>query len=796
MNAFSLLSFLSFVICVYLGVHVLRLDARSRTNRVFVGLCASLGVWAFSYTFVYPATDDATRWFWYRLSGIGWTTFAAFALHFFLTITNTERVLKRPWLMAAIYVPAAVFLVRVWTGTLLVEGFETGPLGTVEDQAAGTVWYSTYSIYYLGYMVTGLVLVWLNGRRSTSEHVRKQARLIVYSGAATTVLGSLTNVALPAMGIHWVPAIAPMIVLIWLFAMGYSIVRYQLMAPTLQVAVDEIISKIKDIIILTDTDGKLVQMNEQTTDLLGFEARDLLGRSVYELAAEPEKMTALLGDVLAGKGEGGVADLDLVALSAKRMPARVWSAPVRDGAGRLIGGVIIGHDLRQKRRLEEEVHERRRAEAALRERNRHLSALHETTLNLIRRHELTDLLEALVTRAAALVGAPSGYIYLPTPDDKDVMELLVGTGPMADHVGHRIRRGQGVAGQVWETGKPFSVDDYRAWDGRASYFDQHEFKTVAGVPLHAGNEVVGMLGLIHLDGDCRLGEAELVVLDRFAGLASVALENARLYEALQRELVRKERTAATLRAAKDAAEAANRAKSTFLANMSHELRTPLNAIIGYAEMLEEEAQDQALDGFEEDLAKIKKAGRHLLEIIQNILDLSKIEAGRLELAAEQFEPASIIEEVAGMAEPLVRKNDDVLSIDIPDDLGTMIGDPTRVRQALFHLVSNAAKFTEKGKVSIQAERRTEDDGVWMVFRVRDDGIGMSDERIEQVFMPFQQGDDSSTRKYGGTGLGLAITKHFCELMGGAIEVASAVGEGSTFTVRLPVEPKDAALSES
>ncbi len=796
MNVFSLLSFLSFAICAYLAVHVLRLDVRSRTNQTFVGLCASMGIWSFAYTFVYPEHNDEVRWFWYRMSGIGWTTFAAFALHFFLTITDTRSVTRRPWLVALLYAPAVAFLIRLWTGTLLVEGFVSGPLGTLEVQVAGTPWHTAYSTFYLAYMVVGLGLVWLHGRRSNSPQQRRQARVIVLSGAASTLLGTLTNVALPTFGIHIVPAIAPMIILIWLFAISYSIARYRLMAPTLEVAVGEIISKIKDIIILTDGQGRVVQANEQATDLLGFPGQQLALRKVYDLACEPPELHRLLAPVLDGRSEGDVGDLDLQAREDKVVPTRVWTAPVRDGTGRLIGAVVIGHDLRPQRRLEQEVRERSVAEAALRKQNEHLGALHETTLHLIRRRELKDLLEGLVTRAAALVGASSGYVYLPAADDAASMELTVGTGPMAGHVGHRVRRGEGVSGQVWETGKPFVIEDYRSWDKRAKAFDQHDFRMVAGVPLRAADTVVGMIGLVHTDTSRRFGETELSVLDRFAGLASVALENARLYEALRDELARREKTAVKLGAARDAAEAASRAKSAFLATMSHELRTPLNAIIGYADMLEEQARDEGLDAYVKDLARIKSAGQHLLEIIQNILDFSRIEAGKLDLAEERFEPESIVREVAGMVEPLLRQHHNELVVRIHAPLGSMTGDPTRVRQSLHHLVSNAAKFTERGHVTIEATRETEGNRDWVVLLVKDDGAGMSEEQLRVALEAFQQVDSSATRKVGGTGLGLALTKQLCELMGGALEVDSGVGEGSTFKMRLPAAPATRASMDT
>jgi signal transduction histidine kinase/CheY-like chemotaxis protein len=237
--------------------------------------------------------------------------------------------------------------------------------------------------------------------------------------------------------------------------------------------------------------------------------------------------------------------------------------------------------------------------------------------------------------------------------------------------------------------------------------------------------------------------------------------------------------------AKEASEMANRTKSLFLANMSHELRTPLNAIVGYSEMLQEEAAAQHLDSFGEDLGKINASGRHLLALINDILDLSKIEAGKMELFLENFELNALIDEVASTIQPMVEKNSNKLLIECSADLGGMRADQVKVRQALFNLLSNAAKFTHDGSITLNAEREQMDGLDWIVFRVADSGIGLTPEKIVRLFQDFTQADASTTRKFGGTGLGLALTRRYCQMMGGDVTVRSAPGEGSTFTIKLP-----------
>jgi len=253
-----------------------------------------------------------------------------------------------------------------------------------------------------------------------------------------------------------------------------------------------------------------------------------------------------------------------------------------------------------------------------------------------------------------------------------------------------------------------------------------------------------------------------------------------------------------LQLARQAAEAANSAKSQFLASMSHELRTPLNAIIGYSEMLQEEAEDGGQAAFVPDLQKIRAAGRHLLALINDILDLSKIEAGKLELFLEPFDVRQVIGEVATTVAPLVEKNGNRLEIRCAADVGPMHSDLTRTRQVLLNLLSNACKFTERGTIGLAAAReRAADGGDWVVLRVSDSGIGMTPEQMAKLFEAFSQADASTSRHYGGTGLGLAITRRFCRMMGGDVTVESTPGRGSTFTVRLPArlaEPRPAVES--
>ena len=288
-------------------------------------------------------------------------------------------------------------------------------------------------------------------------------------------------------------------------------------------------------------------------------------------------------------------------------------------------------------------------------------------------------------------------------------------------------------------------------------------------------------------GARRLGRGELDHRIEVASRDELG-ELARAFNEMSHQL---QASHAKLEEARAAAEQANEAKSVFLANMSHELRTPMNAILGYTEMLLEEAEDSGAEESVPDLNRILAAGRHLLALINDVLDLSKIEAGKMTLFIETFPVREMIDDVAATLAPLVEKNRNRLVIEVDEDVGKLTADETKVRQTLFNLLSNAAKFTADGTVTVRASsygtghRR-------MLFAVSDTGIGMTPEQTARIFNEFTQADSSTTRKYGGTGLGLSISKKFCQMMGGDVTVESEPGKGTTFLVDLPAVVEEPA----
>ncbi len=273
----------------------------------------------------------------------------------------------------------------------------------------------------------------------------------------------------------------------------------------------------------------------------------------------------------------------------------------------------------------------------------------------------------------------------------------------------------------------------------------------------------------------------MITLVSFLGAREIEAERA----ALRREIAERRQVEAALSWAKEAAESANRAKSSFLANMSHELRTPLTSILGYTELLLLRFEEQHDTELLNDLAVIRRSGNHLLDLINDVLDLSKIEAGKLDLTLETFQIVPVIQDLVTAFHSIIEQNRNTLVLDFASDLGTMHADQMKVRQILSNILSNAAKYTEQGTITLSVRRELHADVETISFRVADTGIGIDAEQLPALFQAFTRAHTSPTRKYEGTGLGLALSWRLCALIGGTIAVESTVGVGSVFTVRLP-----------
>ena len=293
---------------------------------------------------------------------------------------------------------------------------------------------------------------------------------------------------------------------------------------------------------------------------------------------------------------------------------------------------------------------------------------------------------------------------------------------------------------------------------------------------------------------CLHQELETLVRERTAELANTNDELRAEIDERRRAEEEVHRVNIELARAHQQALEASQVKSTFLANMSHELRTPLNAIIGYSELLQTLATKKGQTDTLADLSKITRAGKHLLALINDLLDISKIEAGKMQLFLETLDIAQLTQDVLTTVQPLAAKEGNQLEAHLGGDLGTMHSDLTRVRQCLFNLLSNACKFTKGGTIQLIASRQATPEREWVSFQIRDTGIGMTPEQIGRLFQSFTQADATTTRKFGGTGLGLTITRKFCEMMGGDIQVESTPGQGSTFTIRLPARADTAQPS--
>jgi signal transduction histidine kinase/DNA-binding response OmpR family regulator len=433
-------------------------------------------------------------------------------------------------------------------------------------------------------------------------------------------------------------------------------------------------------------------------------------------------------------------------------------------------------------------------EAALQRKVGETTTLYEIGQEIIAQVALTPTLKLIVARVQALLQADASLLAL-RQEDSETFVIQAHSGTVSDAVvSTRFRPGQGLGGRIVATGMPIMVGDYSTEYADSPFREvvqEAGLRSWLGVPLKARNTVMGVLYVISRTPQ-QFRDDHQQLLNALGDQAAIAIENARLYEQVRQhtaelETLVTERTR-ELQAANRLLEEASRHKSEFLANMSHELRTPMNAIIGFTRLVMRRSKDVLAPRQYENLEKISTSANHLLSLINDILDLAKIEAGRIEIYPVEFALEPVVAECLHTVEPMLRSEHVRLGQEVEADLPTLVTDRDKVKQILMNLLSNAVKFTRTGTITMRA--RSHHGAI--VVEVADTGIGIPAEALEHIFEEFRQADSSTTREYGGTGLGLAISQQFARLLDGEITVQSAVGSGSTFTLTLPQRYRSAA----
>jgi signal transduction histidine kinase len=434
-------------------------------------------------------------------------------------------------------------------------------------------------------------------------------------------------------------------------------------------------------------------------------------------------------------------------------------------------------------------------EDALRRKISESTALYEIGQEIGAQVSLEPTLDLIVRRACALLKGDVSWLALREDDREEfVIRALTGEGS-APAAGIRIRRGEGLGGRVVASGEPLRVGDYLREFADSPFLpvvEQTLMKSFLAVPLKSEEEVIGVLFVMSA-APHKFEDEDTQLLSALATQATIGITNARLYQQVRQHAQELETRIAErtreLSQLNRQLEEASRHKSEFLANMSHELRTPMNAIIGFTRLVMRRSKEQLPQRQYENLQKSLNSAEHLLTLINQILDLSKIEAGRLEIYPEPFHLDSLIEECIRTVEPMIKPEILDLSSNVEDGLPELFSDRDKLRQILLNLLGNAVKFTERGQIRVAARREQE----WIAVAVTDTGPGIPKDKLDFIFEEFRQLDGGATRPHGGTGLGLSISQHLAHLLGGDIVVDSVEGRGSTFTVKVPSTYRAAEL---
>ncbi len=535
---------------------------------------------------------------------------------------------------------------------------------------------------------------------------------------------------------------------------------------------DSIIEHLPNMIFVKEAEElRFIRFNKAGEELLGFSRTALIGKNDFDFfpREQAEWFTQKDREVLEG---GCLVDIPEETIQTAKLGPRILHTkkiPLLDKANR--AKYLLG--------ISEDITGQKQTQAALSAQMARFQSLVRINQLISSCLDMNRVLGEIAASAAKLSGVAVVSLWVADERGKELFvrgfsDDSLGRALFADDA---VRWGEGAVGWVAAHKSPLHVRELAEESGFPEHlhWKTQGVRSFLGVPIVDDQRVLAVLALASKE-PIVFGPDERCLLESFAAQTAVAIRNASAYAAAF--------------AARDAALDASRAKSQFLAVMSHELRTPLTAIMGYSALVREELDEGKLESVHLDLAKIEAAGRHLLTLINDVLDLSKIEAGKMDLDLQKADAAALLDEAVNVIRDAARRNGNELMVKCAPGLRAMQTDSTKVRQCLVNLLGNACKFTEGGQVCIEALASEMEGEAGIEFRVSDTGIGMSPEQLERAFEVFSQADTTTTRKYGGTGLGLSLTRRYCELLGGTISVKSKLGEGTSFTMWLPLVAKE------
>lgn len=723
------------------------------------------GLWCFAYALEIMATDPGVMLFWAKVQYLGISTVAAFCLIFCLQYAR--RWQPATYIYGLLFIIPAFTIVIAWleplTGLLWQEiSVSTNGSFTVLTFTYGPVFWLIIGYSYLELLASTFILIDL--RRRVPEIYRKQINLLVLASLFPW-LGNFLYV----LGISLVPNLdlTPFGFALTGFVMGWSLNQVQLLDIT-PIARTQILERMVSGILVLNRREQIIDINDAAAIILNVPLNSVIGQDVATLFID--SLTPLQA----------YKQFDLIHtemdISRPNDPRYVDLSvtPLYDHGNELMGRTLVLH----------EITERKLAEIALTRQKQLFENLVEMTRFVLSHDTLNESLKEMVRNALDLTQAEGGSLFLLDASGNVVNSLLArGDLPIEEKrdIETDVMR-SGLAGWVNQHRQAALIPDTSQDERWVTLPDQpYQALSVMAIPVMVGSQLLGLLTLNH-SRQSFFDQANLQLMQAAVDQMALALRNVQMVDMQQRLILE-------LSLAKEEAELANRAKSTFLANMTHELRTPLSAIIGYSELLQEwltvtnNGSQKTAVFMEPRLQKIGIAAHHLLAIISDILDLSKIEAGKMPVFPETFLIDEMITEVVGTAESLMAKNGNALVVECPPDIGSMFADATRVKQILLNLLGNAAKFTQDGRVVLTVMAETSPETIR--FKIQDNGIGIPSQEIPKLFQSFTQVDSGVNNPAEGTGLGLAISQNFAHIMGGRIDVESKLGQGTLFTVHLP-----------